>query len=144
MQEVIAKYLSDNVKLTMIKAATANGTSTITSDELDMAGFDGLLILTSFDTPAANNVLTLHQSVAASGEAASAALIASDASSTEDVVLDVVWNPTYRYAKAVVTLGTSSPVGSIWAIQYGARTKSQGNATVGTIALGQFTSPALA
>jgi len=144
MQDIISKYLSDNVKITKIADHSAAGTGTVTSDELDMAGFDSVIFLTSVGTAAADNVLTLHESLASAGEAASAALLASDAASTEDLVLDVFWNPAYRYAKAVVTRGTSSTCESIWAIQYNARTKSQDNSTVGTIALAQFDTPALA
>lgn len=143
MQEVIAKYLSDNVKITKLADHSAANTTDVTSSELDMAGFDGVMFLTSYGTAAANNIATLWQSVAAAGEAASVALITSG-SSDEDVVLDVIWNPTYRYAKLTAARGTSSTLESIWAIQYGARSKSQDNSTTGTIALGQFTSPALA
>jgi hypothetical protein len=144
MQEVIAKYLSDNVKVTQISDYASANTTSVTSSELDMAGFDAVLFLTAFGTAAANNLITMHQSAASAGEAASAALIASDASSTEEVLLDVFVHPTYRYVKLVATRGTSSTMEAMWAIQYGARTKSQDNATAGTNALGQFTSPALA
>lgn len=144
MQDVIAKYLSDNVKLTKIADHSAAGTGAVTSDELDMVGFDSVMFMTSFGTAAANNLITLHQSVASAGEAASAATVSSDAASTEDVVLDVFWNPTYRYAKLVATRGTSSTLESIWAIQYNAHAKPQDNSTAGTIVSACFDSPALA
>lgn len=143
MQEVIAKFLTDNVKITKLADHSAANTTAITSAELDMAGFEGVVFVSSFGTAAANNVFTLHQSVAPAGEAASVALIASG-TSDEDVILDVQWNPAYRYAKVVATRGTSSTIESMWAIQYGARSKSQSSALSGTAAVGQFSSPALA
>jgi hypothetical protein len=144
MQDVIAKFLSDDVKITKIKDHSTAGTDAVTSDELDMAGYDSVMFLTSFDTAAANNLITLHQSLASAGEAASVATVASDASSTEDVVLDVLWNPAYRYAKLVATRGTSSTLESMWAIQYNAHSKPQDNSTAGTIVTATFTCPALA
>ena len=142
MQDVISKYLTDNVKITKLQDHTTAGTGTITSDELDMAGYSNVLFITSFGTANAGNIATMHQSVASGGEASSLALKTSG-SSDEDIFLDVEWNPTYRYAKLVITRGASTTCESIWAIQYNARTKSINNATSGTSAVGQFSAPAL-
>lgn len=139
---VLEGYLSDNVKITKLKDHTTAGTSDVTSDELDMAGYDGVLFLTSFGTAASNNKITMHQSASPSGEAASVGLISSG-SSDEDTVLDVQ-HPAYRYVTLVATRGTSSTLESIWAIQYRARAVPPTNAVSGTMAVGQFNAPALA
>ena len=141
--EVIAGYLSDDVKITKVKDHSAANTTDVTSDELDMAGYDAVLFLTSFGTAAANNLVTMHDSaVSGSGFAATVALKASG-TSDEDVLLDV-HQPVQRYVKLVGSRGTSSTLESIWAIQYRARAKAITNAISGTMATAKFTGPAAA
>lgn len=140
--EVLSGYLSENVRVTKLQDHTAAGTSTVTSDELDMAGYDSVMFVTSFGTAAANNLVTVHQGAVSGSVAASVALLASG-TSDEDVILDVQ-HPLYRYLKLVATRGTSSTLESIWAIQYNARSKPVTNAVSGTGAVAQFNSPALA
>ncbi len=134
-------YLSQDIKITKLQDHTTAATSTVTSDELDMAGYDGVLFITSFGTAASGNLVTLHDSDTTGTEVATVALKTSG-TSDEDVVLDVL-NPR-RFCKLVATRGTSSTLESIWAIQYKARSKAVTNALSGTLAIATFTKPAAA
>lgn len=134
-------FLSDDVKVTKIADHTTAGTTAVTSAEIDMLGYDGVMFLTSFGTAAANNLVTLHDSLATGEEAATVALKASG-TSDEDVVLDVL-HPK-RFCKLVASRGTSSTLESIWAIQYRGRARAVANAVSGTLAIAKFDSPAAA
>lgn len=143
MQEVISKYLTDNVKFVKIYNHTTAGTSTLTSDEVDARGYSGACFFTSYGTAAANNLVTVHQSATTGTEAASLALKASG-TSDEDVIVDIIVNPAYPFLKLVASVGTSSTVESMWVVLYGARVKSVSSALSGTAAVAQFDQPALA
>lgn len=143
MQEVITKYLTDNVKLVKISDHTAAGTTAVTSSEVDARGYEGACFFTSFGTAAANNLVTVHQGATASSEAASLALVASG-SSDEDVIVDIIVNPAYPFMTFVASRGTSSTCESMWVILYGARTKNQSSDLTGTANVAQFDAPALA
>jgi len=134
-------FLSDDIKITKLQDHTTAATSTVTSDELDMVGYDGVVFITSFGTAAANNLVTLHHSDTTGTEAATVALKASG-TSDEDVVLDVLYPK--RFCTLVASRGTSSTLESIWAIQYKARAKAVTNALSGTLAIAKFNTPALA
>lgn len=136
MAEVLSGYLTDNVKITKVADHTAAGTSDVTSSSVDMAGWDGVVFLTSVGTAASGNIVTLHSSSDDSNFSATTALKTSG-SSDEDVAVDLQ-SPVSRYYKAVVTRGTSSTCESIWAIQYRGRSKAQTFAVTGTSAVGQF------
>ena len=130
MTEVIAKYLTDNVKITKLADHSTAATSDVTSSELDMAGFEGVVFVTSFGTANTGNLVTVHGADTSGAEAATTTTCSSG-SSDEDVIVDVI-NPTFRYLKLVATRGASSTLESIWAIQYGARTKNQTSDASGT------------
>lgn len=134
-------FLSDDVKITKIADHSTAATSDVTSAEIDMLGYDGVLFLTSFGTAAANNLVTLHDAATTGAEAATVALKASG-TSDEDVVLDVL-HPK-RFCKLVASRGTSSTLESIWAIQYRGRARAVANAVSGTLAIAKFDSPAAA
>jgi hypothetical protein len=142
MQDVISKYLTNNVKITKLADHTAAGTDPVTSAELDMAGFEGVVFLTSYGTANSANLVTVHASNTSGGEAATTT-VCSSGSSDEDIIVDVI-NPGYRYLKLVATVGSSSTVESMWAIQYGARTKNQSSDTTGTSNVAQAEGLALA
>ena len=142
MSTVISGYLIDNIKITKIQDHTAAGTSTVTSDEIDMAGYDGVVFVTSFGTAASGNLITMHHGAVSGTVAASVALLASG-TSDEDVILDVQ-RPIFRYLKCVATRGTSSTLESMWAIQYKARAEPVTNAVSGTLVTATFNAPASA
>jgi hypothetical protein len=133
MQEVITKYLTDNVKFVKIYNHTAAGTSTLTSDEVDARGYEGACFFTSFGTANAGNLITVHQSATTGTEAASLAHIESG-TSDEDTIVDML----------VATVGSSSTVESMWVVLYGSRFKSVTSTLSGTAIVAQFDQPALA
>lgn len=135
MADVIAKYLSDNVKITKLADHSTANTTDVTSAELDMAGFEGVVFVSSFGTAAANNLVTVHGSATSGAEAATTTTCGSG-TSDEDVIVDV-FRPSFRYLKLVASRGTSSTLESIWAIQYGPRTKSQTSDISGTANVAQ-------
>jgi hypothetical protein len=136
MAEVFSGYITDNVKITKVSDHTTAGTTDVTSSSVDMAGWDGVMFLTSLGTAAAGNIVTLHGSPDDSSFTATTAL-KSSGTSDEDVAVDLQ-SPVSRYYKAVVTRGTSSTCESIWAVQYRGRSKAQSFAVSGTSCVGQF------
>lgn len=136
--------LSDSVGLIKVKDHSTAATSAVTSDAIDMQGYQGVLILTSFGTAAADNTVKVQQSSDdGSADAYSDLEGTSVASGTsdEDVWVDV-YKPTKRYLKLVATRGTSSTLESIWAVRYGAAKQPVDNTTSGTIIGEAHVSPA--
>ena len=136
--------LSDSVGLIKVKDHSAANTTAITSDAIDMQGYDGVLILTSFGTAAADNTVKVQQSSDDGSTDAYSDLEGTSVvsgTSDEDVWVDVV-KPTKRYLKLVAARGTSSTLESIWAIRYGARKQPVDNTTSGTIIGEAHVSPA--
>ncbi len=129
-------FISENVKITKVADAAEAATTDVTCAEVDMAGFDGVLFLTSLGTAAANNTMKAQQDTATG--MASAADIEGSAvdlggASDEDLWLDV-YRPRERFVRAVVVRGTSSTCENVWAIQYNAKDGLPiSNLTAGTI-----------
>lgn len=114
--------LSENIKITKIKAYQAANTTTITSDEVDMEGFEGVIFVASVGTAAANNGIKARQDTATGmGSAADLENTSnlSDATQT-DLVLDI-FRPQERFLDCQVLRGTSTTIEAVWAIQYGAK-----------------------
>ena len=139
---IVSGYISDNVKITKVKDHSTAGTSTVESDEIDMLGYDGVLFVTSFGTPATNNIATVEHG-AVSGTVAASVALKTSGSSDEEVLVDVQ-HPIFRYVRLSVARGTSSTLESIYAIQYKGRSLPEDNSVTGTIAVGQFNAPASA
>lgn len=135
--------LSKAVKITKVKDHSGAATSTITSDIIDMQGYEGVMFVTSFGTAAADNTITVQQNTAnsASGMADLAGTKVVSGTSDEDVWVDV-YRPRERYLCLVAARGTSSTLESIYAIQYGARVQPVDNTTSGTIIGEAHASPA--
>jgi len=143
MQEVLTGHLSDNIKITKVKDHSAAGTSPITSDEIDMAGYEGVIFITSFSVANAGNLVTFGDGLTTGSQAPTVAHVHTTGGTTEeDVILDVL-HPR-RFVNVIATVGSSSTVESIWAIQYGARFKDVTSALTGTIASAKFQAPAVA
>lgn len=133
MSDVIPGYLSDNVAVDQAIAATGAGTSTITSAEFDMAGYEHVQIECTFGTPAANNTVTLQSSATSGGEASTTAT-ANDASKSP-IVLDVQ-NVVNRYIKVQCARGTSTTIDQVTIHRYGARVRPVTQTS--TVKLAQF------
>ena len=133
--------LSNHIKITKVKDHSAAATTDVESDGVDMAGFEGVIFMTSFGTAAADNLANAQQSTDNSTFAALlGTAVAQGGASDEDVWIDI-YRPLERYVSLHVDRGTSSTLESIWAIQYGARKLPVDNTTTGTIAGEAHVSP---
>ena len=136
------KFLTEDTKITVVKTAQAAGTSTITSDSVDMQGYDGVCFLCYYGTAAANNLITAEQSADDSSYAdLEGSQPNSAGASTELQYVDIV-RPTDRYVRIDAVRGTSSTIDLILAIRYRARSRAIDNNTAGTIEGERLLSPA--
>lgn len=133
--------LSNSIKLTKVTDHTTAGTSAVNSGSVDMAGFEGVIFISSFGTAASNNTVEAAQSTDDSSFSDLLGSSVTSGSSDEDVWIDV-YRPQERYVRAEFARGTSSTLESIWAIQYGAKKLPVDNTTTGTIAGEAHVSPA--
>jgi hypothetical protein len=125
--------LSKDVKITVVAAAAVAATTAVTSDVLDMSGFDGVMFIALLGDVTATSVLTLTAKSNTANSTSSPTPVtqkatsaftagASDADS-KAIIVDVS-DPTLRYAFAELTRATQNAVvGGIIAIQYGASNK---------------------
>ncbi len=129
--------VSENVKLTKIADPSTAATSDVTSSSVDLAGnggWDGVLLVTSYGTPAANNLFHVEgcddDSTFLDVEGSEVDL---EGASDEDQWIDV-FRPIYRYYRVVAARGTSSTLGDVWALLYRGKTAPfTGNVLAGTI-----------
>jgi len=100
-----------------------------------MAGYRGVLFFSSYGTAAANNLPHAECSSDDGSSDTFADLTGTEvgvSTSDEDVWLDII-QPPEQYVRTVWARGTSSTLGDIWALQYGARSLVVDNTTAGTI-----------
>lgn len=125
--------LSENVSVEQIEEGQAANTTAITSDAIDMEGFEGVMILGSFGTANAGNYAKVQQSDDSAGspdgysDLEGTKLVPSVSGNT--YLIDV-YRPTKRYLKVVQTRGASSTVGVMLAIKYGAKLSPTSHGTV--------------
>lgn len=137
----MSEQLIHQIKVTKVADHTTAGTSAVESTGVDMAGYEGVLFLTSFGTAASNNTVKASQDTASGGSYTDLeGTSVTSGTSDEDVWVDV-YKPTKRYVRLEAARGTSSTLESIWAIQYGPRTMPVDNTTSGTIAGEDHQSP---
>jgi hypothetical protein len=112
--------LSTTIRLLHVASPTAAGTSSVTTSSVDMAqdgGYDGVLFLSAFGTPATNNNVYGRDSDDNSTfndiNASTTAPGASDAFQYLDIVI-----PQHRYVESVWQRGTSTTLGDVWALLY--------------------------
>ena len=127
-----ARQLSNGCKITKVQDHTGAATTAVNSTSVDMAGYEGVIFITSFGTAAADNTAEVSQSADNSSFSDLAASQVASGTSDEDVWIDV-YRPSDRYVRLEVARGTSSTLESIWAIQYGAKSQPVDNTTSGTI-----------
>lgn len=125
--------LSDKLDIREVGAPITAGSSTDSnSDRIDMAGFEGVIFVTTITDSVSTGVatLTVEQNTADSdtGMAAIAGAAASATSAANDdlngqILMAEVHRPRERYVQAVRTSATANMAfGSCFAILYGART----------------------
>lgn len=113
-------FISEQVKITRVKAAVATGTTTQTGTGVDMNGWDGVLFVAGIGSAAANNLMKAQQSdddgstdtyddLASSGNVVAG---------TETTLCVDVQLPRKRYVRPAVVRGTTTTLDGIWAIQY--------------------------
>lgn len=129
----MSRNLSKAVKLTVVLAAVAAGTSDQTSSVLDMTGYDGVMFVALTGDVTSTCVLTLTAKGNTANSTSSptpATLGATDAftadatSADSKLIFVDIYRPTQRYVFAVLSRGTANAVvGGIIAIQYKASKK---------------------
>lgn len=134
--------LSTIIEITKVADHTAAGTTAVDSTGVDMAGWDGVLFITSFGTAASGNTVKAAQSADDSTYDDLTGTSVTSGTSDEDVWIDV-YRPRDRYVRLSAARGTSSTLESIWAIRYmGGRKLPRSNVLSGTIIGERHVSPA--
>lgn len=126
--------LLQDIKVTKISDPTSAGSTDVESDILDMAGYETVVFMTSFGTAATDNTFKARGAATNSSAALAdlAGTLTAPGASDEDVSECLV-RPQLRFVQAYVTRGTSTTVGDIWAVQFGARYRPVTNTIAGTI-----------
>lgn len=137
---LVCEFLNENCKLT-VDAPTAAGTTTIDSTALDMTGFEGVLWIVRFGTPAANNNIRAQSDVVIGmGTAADLTGTLVNSATVNAHSLDL-FRPIKQFVRVRTTRGTSSTIDTVVAIQYKPRNLPVVQA-VANVILEQWASPA--
>jgi hypothetical protein len=112
-----SSYMSENVKITTV-APTATGTTTITGSAIDMAGYDGALLIVRLGSPATNNNIRWSQCDTSGGSYADleGTLVGNHA--TDNPLMVDLKQPREQFLKYVVTRGTTTTIDAVTVIQY--------------------------
>ena len=114
--------ISKNVKLVLAKAASVAATSAVTTDVIDMQNFEGVAFFGSVAVVDAGNYVKVQQGALANmGDAADLEGTKLSPGDNGDSFFTDIYRPQKRYVQAVVTRGTSSALGDIYALLYTAR-----------------------
>lgn len=125
--------LSEATKIIKVQDASGANTTDVTSDGVDMAGYEGVIFVSSYGTAAADNLPHAEQGLTSGGSYDDLASTEVGVStSDEDVYLEIV-RPGDRFVRTVWERGTSSTLGDIWAHVFGARNLPVDNTTAGTM-----------
>lgn len=140
-------FISDNVKITKVKDASAAGQTAIDSTPVDMAGYDGVLFLTHVGAITAGGVQTMkaqQDTAVGMGSAADlegSSLTIADDDDNQSFFLDIK-RPKERFVRVRISRATQdSAFGAIWAIQYRGRTFPVSNNVADTITGEKWESP---
>lgn len=129
-------HLTDWAKPLKVKDHSTAATGDVTSDAVDMLGYDGVVFLTSYGTAAADNLMHAESSSDNFSSDTAADIAGSEVdlsgSSDEDQFVDII-GPPERYVRVVAQRGTSSTLESIWAIRYRTRNVPETSSVSGTI-----------
>ena len=119
--------LSKDIKITVVEGAAAAGQTELTSDILDMSGWDGCMFIALTGDVTTGSVLTLNAKGNSANSTSSptpvtqaSATFTAGASDADSKALMVdVYDPMLRYMFATLTRTTADAiVGGIIAIQY--------------------------
>lgn len=140
--------LTEETKIIRVKVSQTAATSTITSDAVDMAadgGWDEVTFVVDFETAAANNSLKAQQSsdnaVADAYADIAGSAVPVDTGGTVQRLN--ILRPRERYLKAVATRGTSTVLGTMYAIlSRGRKPYALGSASVDNYNVERLVNPA--
>lgn len=133
------RELVSEISITNIKAPQASGTTPIESDEFDMSGFAGAIVVTSLGTADAQNSMKI-QSSDVSGSGFVDVSGANVVSGVNEKNLGVSWHRNRKtFGKAVITRTVATTTGDIWLIRYGARMGEVANTIATKMKLTQVT-----
>ncbi len=113
--------LSENVSVEQIEEGQTANTTAVTSDAIDMEGFEGVMIIGSIGTQNTGNYAKVQQSSDNAVLDAYSDLEGTKVTTTvsgNSFLIDI-YRPAKRYLKCVVTRGASSTSGVMHAIKYG-------------------------
>ena len=117
--------LSKNSKLIKVKAGQASGTDLITSDTVDMQGFEGVMIFGSIATANAGNYAKARQgdnsAMSDGADLAGTKIVPGD---NGDSFLIDLYRPSKRYVDVQVVRGAATNTGDIYALLYDAPRKA--------------------
>jgi len=126
-------HLLKDIKITVVEAAAAAAQTDLTTDVLDMSGYEGVMWIALTGDVTSGSVLTLTakgnsansvSSPTPITQKASDAFTAGAATADSKAIVVDVFRPTLRYQFAVLSRTTADAiVGGIIAIQYKADTK---------------------
>lgn len=125
--------LSKGIKVSVVEAAAAAAQTDLTTDVLDMQGFEGVMYLALLGDVTSGSVLTLTakgnsadsvSSPTPVTQKATDAFTAGASDADSKILMVDVYKPTLRYQFAILSRTTQNAVvGGIIAIQYGAGLK---------------------
>lgn len=133
-----------DIKILNPLATAGAGTSTLTSDAIDTAGYEGIFVLAKFGTAAADNTLKAQQS-SDDGDADAYADLAGTqvgVGASDELVWLRIHRPRERYVKILALRGTSTTLDALFVFAYGARSQPVDNTVAGTIHGESHVSPA--
>lgn len=136
--------LLKGAKVTEVVSATATGTTTINSTEVDMADFENVVFVTSLGTANAGNGHKIQQDTV-TGMAGAADLLGSQllCNGTGRVLMSEVIKPLERFVRcAVIRAGATTTINNVLAIQFGARKRPIDNNVTNVQAAETLVSPA--
>lgn len=129
----MARNRINSDKYVKIKDHSAASTAAVTSDIIDMSGFEGVTFVTSFGTANATNSVKVQGNATntTAGMADLANTSVASGTTDEDVIIEL-YKPTLRYLQVVATRGASSTLESVWAHLYGGSSSAARNSVAGT------------
>jgi hypothetical protein len=122
---------------------SAASTADVVSSIVDLAGYEGVVFMTSFGTANATNTLKVQQNTAnqTTGMADLLATSVVSGSSDEDTMVEI-HRPQERYIQVTALRGASSTLESVWAILYGGTPGLAASSVSGTQVAELHSSPA--
>ena len=114
--------LSKNTKVVLALAGQATGTSTLTTNPIDMQGFEGVMFVGSLATANAGNFAKARQGQQSNmSDGADLANTKVVPVTNGDSFLIDIYKPQERYVDVQIVRGVTTITGDVYAILYGPR-----------------------